>query len=163
MVVFAAVALLTAACSSDPSDTTSAASGNDVSSAVVMELQTTLAAVGYDPGPVDGTFGPSTITALEEFQADAGITVDGKYGPETHRALEEAAAESGYDWDKHAAIEEMQQEMADLGYYGGSIDGEYGAATQTAVKAAQADGSLTPDGIYGPDTHSCLIDLGGDA
>lgn len=162
-VVFAAVALLAAACGSDSSDTTSAADGNDVSSAIVMELQTTLAALGYDSGPVDGIYGPDTITALEAFQADAGVTVDGKYGPETHKALEEAANESGYDWDKHAAIEEMQQEMADLGYYSGAIDGEYDPATETAVKAVQADCSLIQDGIYGPDTHACLLDLGGDA
>jgi len=126
-------------------------------------MQTTLAEMGYDPGPADGIYGWGTITALEAFQTDAGITVDGKYGPETHQALEEAAAESGYDWNKQAAISEMQQEMADLGYYTGEIDGEYGPETEAAVKAVQADCGMTQDGIYGPETHSCLLDLGGDA
>ena len=185
-----AIALLATACSSGSSDTTAAASatettvaagatdttaatgatettkpasGHDVSSAIVKEIQTTLTALGYDPGPVDGIYGWGTITALEEFQEDAGIAVDGKYGPETHKAMEEAASESGYDWDKHAAIEEMQKEMADLGYYNGEIDGEYGSQTEDAIRAVQADCNITQDGIYGPDTHSCLLDLSGDA
>ncbi len=115
------------------------------------------------PGPIDGLYGPATTSAIETFQKDAGITVDGKYGPETHKALEEAADSQGYDWDKHAAIEEMQEELADLGYYNGEIDGAYGPETEAAIKALQADCSITQDGIYGPDTHSCLLDMGGDA
>jgi peptidoglycan hydrolase-like protein with peptidoglycan-binding domain len=174
VVLFAAVALLGAACSSDDSsdttaaaatgtETTEASGGSDVESAIVKEIQTTLTALGYDTGSIDGIYGPHTTSALEAFQKDAGITVDGKYGPETHKAMEEAAIESGYDWDKHAAIEEMQKEMADLGYYNGEIDGEYGPQTEDAIRAVQADCNITQDGIYGPDTHACLIDLGGDA
>lgn len=177
ILLVAAISLIVAACSSDDSTSTTAASsasgeqtkttpapeGNDLESAIVKELQTTLKALGYDPGPVDGIYGWGTITALEDFQSDAGITVDGKYGPETHEALEEAADESGYDWDKHAAIEELQQEMADLGYYTGQIDGEYGPETTAAIKEVQAACNIAQDGIYGPDTHSCLLDLGGDA
>jgi peptidoglycan hydrolase-like protein with peptidoglycan-binding domain len=186
-VMVAVFALVAAACSSDSTDTTAAAGGatattaagasadggetkttpapegNDIESAIVKEIQTTLTALGYDPGPVDGIYGWGTITALEAFQTDAGITVDGKYGPQTHDALEEAAAETGYDWDKQAAISQMQQEMADLGYYNGEIDGEYGPETEDAIKAVQADCGIPQDGIYGPDTHSCLLDLGGDA
>ena len=178
---FLAIALLATACSTGSSDTTAAASatettaasgstettkpasGNDVSSAIVKEIQTTLTALGYDTGSIDGIYGSETTSALEAFQKDAGITVDGKYGPETHKAMEEAASESGYDWDKHAAIEEMQKEMADLGYYNGEIDGEYGPQTEDAIRAVQADCNITQDGIYGPDTHSCLLDLSGDA
>jgi peptidoglycan hydrolase-like protein with peptidoglycan-binding domain len=68
-----------------------------------------------------------------------------------------------FNWDEHGAIEEMQQAMADLGYYDGEIDGEYGSETEAAVKPVQADCNITQDGSYGPDTHSCLFDLGGDA
>ncbi len=96
-------------------------------------------------------------------QADGEITVDGNYGPETHKTLDEAAAGSGFNWDEHAAIEEMQQAMADLGYYDGEIDGEYSSETEAAVKPVQADCNITQDGSYGPDAHSCLFDLGSDA
>jgi peptidoglycan hydrolase-like protein with peptidoglycan-binding domain len=164
-VLFAALALLATACSSsDSSDTTAAVStGNTESTVIVKEIQTTLKALGYDTGPVDGVFGASTVAALEDFQSDAGITVDGKYGPDTHEALEKAAIEQGLDWDKQAIITGLQQEMADLGYYDGPIDGEYGTLTENAVKAVQADCNIEQDGIFGPDTHSCLLDLGGDA
>jgi len=174
VVLFAAVALLGAACSSDDSsDTTAAAAtateateasgGSDVESAIVKEVQTALAALEYYTGPIDGIYGPSTTSAIEAFQKDAGITVDGKYGPQTHDALETATEEAEFDWDKYAAIKELQIEMADLGYYDGEIDGEYGPETVAAVKAVQADCGITQDGIYGSDTHSCLLDLGGDA
>jgi len=176
-IAFVAVALFATACSSDSTDTTSAASnttaaasnttkaagGDAVSSAIVVEIQTTLTALGYDTGSLDGIYGPHTTAAIEAFQKDAGITVDGKYGPATHKALEEAAIETGYDWDKHAAIEEMQTAMADLGYYNGTIDGEYGPETEDAIRAVQADCNIQQDGIYGPDTHACLLDLGGEA
>lgn len=168
--VFVAVALFATACSSDSTDTTAAATdttmtanGEAVSSAIVVEIQTTLTALGYDTGSLDGIYGPHTTSAIEAFQKDAGITVDGKYGPQTHEALEDAALEQGYDWDKHAAIEEMQSAMATLGYYDGTIDGEYGPQTEDAIRAVQADCNIQQDGIYGPDTHACLLDLGGDA
>jgi peptidoglycan hydrolase-like protein with peptidoglycan-binding domain len=173
VVLVAAVALLGAACSSDDSsDTTAAATATEASeapgdsaveSAIVKEVQTALAALEYYTGPIDGIYGPGTTSAIEAFQKDAGITVDGKYGPQTHDALEEAAEEAEFDWDKYAAIKELQIEMADLGYYNGEIDGEYGPQTEDAIRAVQADCGITQDGIYGPDTHSCLLDLGGDA
>jgi peptidoglycan hydrolase-like protein with peptidoglycan-binding domain len=174
VVLVAAVALLGAACSSDDSSDTTAAvatateatvasSGSDVESAIIKEVQTALAALEYYAGPIDGIYGPGTTSAIEAFQKDAGITVDGKYGPQTHDALETATEEAEFDWDKYAAIKELQTEMADLGYYGGEIDGEYGPQTEDAIRAVQADCGIQQDGIYGPDTHSCLLDLGGDA
>ena len=36
----------------------------------VSALQTTLAEAGYDPGPVDGIYGPKTEAAVKAFQAD---------------------------------------------------------------------------------------------
>jgi peptidoglycan hydrolase-like protein with peptidoglycan-binding domain len=134
-----------------------------MSSALVKEVQTALAHLEYHTGPIDGVYGPATISAIEAFQADAGITVDGKYGPETHDALVKATEEADFNWDHFAAIKELQTQMADLGYYDGEIDGEYGPETVAGVKAVQADCNIKQDGIYGPDTHSCLADLGGDA
>lgn len=51
------------------------------------EIQTTLAARGFDPGPIDGVRGPKTIAAIRAFQAANGLTVDGIVGPETSSAL----------------------------------------------------------------------------
>src|SRR3954454_15896008 len=53
----------------------------------VMYLQQVLAQVGYDPGPIDGSFGSGTAQAVAAFQAAAGLTADGVAGPVTWAAL----------------------------------------------------------------------------
>lgn len=53
----------------------------------VMRLQLILQSLGYDPGPIDGIFGPRTKNAVMRLQRDNGITVDGIVGPETMRVI----------------------------------------------------------------------------
>lgn len=53
----------------------------------VVELQTRLKAVGYDPGEIDGEFGPNTESAVKALQTAAGILVDGEFGPDSLAAL----------------------------------------------------------------------------
>ena len=43
----------------------------------VTQLQKSLAALGYNPGSTDGTFGSGTVTAVEAWQKATGLTVDG--------------------------------------------------------------------------------------
>jgi hypothetical protein len=54
---------------------------------VVREIQRRLKALGFDPGGIDGTYGPLTQGAVVSFQADRGLVVDGEVGPETARRL----------------------------------------------------------------------------
>lgn len=49
----------------------------------VAELQERLAALGFDPGRVDGIFGEATRAAVVSFQRDAGLVDDGIAGPAT--------------------------------------------------------------------------------
>lgn len=49
----------------------------------VMQLQLILQSLGYDPGPIDGIFGPKTKNAVMRLQRDNGIRVDGIVGPQT--------------------------------------------------------------------------------
>jgi hypothetical protein len=53
---------------------------------LVVWLQEHLVSVGYATA-VDGDFGPSTQTAVQQFQAVRGLTVDGIVGPATWAAL----------------------------------------------------------------------------
>lgn len=59
---------------------------------VVKEAQRRLAALGYDPGPVDGKEGPATRAAVAAFQSSTGLERDGRVTEELVRALAAAPA-----------------------------------------------------------------------
>lgn len=58
----------------------------------VAEVQAKLRAFGFDPGPIDGDFGPATEQAVLAFQAAKGLTADGVVGLQTSGALGLAGA-----------------------------------------------------------------------
>lgn len=55
------------------------------------------------------------------------------------------------------AVIQLQERLQTLGVYQGAIDGIFGPATQTAVKSAQQQNQLTPDGVVGPATWRVLF------
>lgn len=55
--------------------------------ATILEIQTKLKSLGYDPGPLDGIRGRQTINAVEKFQKAKGLDVDGLVGKNTLAAL----------------------------------------------------------------------------
>jgi hypothetical protein len=55
--------------------------------AAVSALQQQLRAHGFDPGPIDGIFGPRTLAAVRAYQTQQGIAVDGVVGPITNGRL----------------------------------------------------------------------------
>jgi putative peptidoglycan binding protein len=54
---------------------------------VIANAQTELQRLGYDPGAVDGTFGPRTRAAVLDFQRDNGLPVSGEIDEATLDAL----------------------------------------------------------------------------
>lgn len=58
----------------------------------VTSLQTELKQLGFDPGAVDGNFGPGTKAALIAFQQSKGLQADGIAGSQTMNALQPDAA-----------------------------------------------------------------------
>src|SRR5262245_19361755 len=68
----------------------------------VRELQTRLKDSGFNPGDIDGRFGPGTEAALIGFQKSGGLVADGIAGPRTLAALgladeQAASAAAGED------------------------------------------------------------------
>ena len=55
-------------------------------------IQQTLKQQGFDPGTIDGQFGPNTKKAVIAFQRAHKLEVDGIIGPNTMRALVAAAS-----------------------------------------------------------------------
>ena len=75
----------------------------------VAELQVRLSQLGFDPGRVDGVFGPLLDRALSEFQRNCGLETNGtltqrtlielrRFSPVSDRTLvSEARDEAGFD------------------------------------------------------------------
>ncbi len=166
-IVAIGAALVLAACSSGGSSgdaggstaTTTAGSGSGAatseSSSIAQGIQQGLKDMGYYDGAIDGIYGPQTTDAIKAFQKEAGITVDGRWGPETHAVMDAAAgSDSARD-----AIREIQVQLRSLGFYDGEIDGLYGEATTIGITKAQEACGIELDGVYGPETQACLIEL----
>ncbi|MEW6435030.1 MAG: peptidoglycan-binding protein [Myxococcota bacterium] len=133
----------------------------------VVDLQQRLKAAGFDPGPIDGAFGPRTLAAVRSFQASRGLTVDGIVGPQTWGRLSGAAptptpapATGGTPTLRFGArgdaVRGLQQRLAQLGFDPGGVDGVFGPKTQSAVRRFQASRGLVADGIVGPQTWGAL-------
>ncbi|MBW4541051.1 MAG: peptidoglycan-binding protein [Myxacorys chilensis ATA2-1-KO14] len=58
--------------------------------------------------------------------------------------------------DRGAAVTNLQQQLAALGYYRGSIDGVFGQDTTEAVLRFQRDRNLIADGIVGTQVYQAL-------
>ena len=54
----------------------------------VREAQRALRDLGYHPGPIDGTFGPQTRSALEKYQLAEKLPVTGQLDAETMQRLD---------------------------------------------------------------------------
>lgn len=122
----------------------------------VIELQTRLKAVGYDPGEIDGEFGRNTESAVKALQTAAGITVDGEFGPDSLAAL---VALEGVEDDPDEPVDDPEDEPAgpSVEIRGGNAYIRTGPGTQYdtmgVAHAGDAFEDANPDGwnaiLYG--------------
>jgi peptidoglycan hydrolase-like protein with peptidoglycan-binding domain len=68
-------------------------------SLLVLEVQHALKSRGYDPGAMDGVYGPKTRSAVRDFEKKRYLPVDGMLTPQTLAALgvTNAGAEREFD------------------------------------------------------------------
>ena len=60
----------------------------------VKQVQTAVGKLGFDPGPVDGIYGPQTVRAVAAFQEANGLANDGIVGTDTAAKMNAALASS---------------------------------------------------------------------
>jgi peptidoglycan hydrolase-like protein with peptidoglycan-binding domain len=119
----------------------------------VRKAQNALKSRFYDPGPVDGIFGPKMFKAVKWYQSDRGLTADGIVGPKTWARLNPPTVKKGSKGD---AVRMLQQILTDFGYSSDAVDGDFGSKTEKAVKDFQTDFGLVVDGVVGPNTWAAL-------
>ena len=129
-------------------------------SAVTL-LQQRLKAAGFNPGTIDGQFGPKTLAAVKAFQRARGLVQDGIVGPKTWAQLNAGGGSSGSgpvlkQGAKGQPVAQLQARLNQLGFNAGAADGQFGPKTLAAVKAFQKSRGLAQDGIVGPKTWAKL-------
>ena len=142
----------------------------------VSNLQRFLSDYGFNPGSVDGIYGPNTAAAVTRFQSSAGASADGVVGPETKGKAKQregysqggtSGGGSSYNidnWPRYLfngssgqGVRELQSLLSSLGFgQVGAADGIFGPNTDSGVRAFQSANGLEVDGIVGPNTKAAL-------
>jgi len=65
----------------------------------IYKLQLDLFILGYNPGPLDGVYGPKTKAAVVRFQRDHGLIPDGIVGPRTLACLNAKIIRPFFDYN----------------------------------------------------------------
>ena len=123
-------------------------------------LQTSLTEAGYYDGEIDGVYGPGTVAAVEQLQADQGLPRTGLVDRATAAALEKAVISAGgasaTEAIAHTAA--LQTALALAGYWTGPIDGQWTDALTVAVRSMQSDLGVPVTGVVDAATLGAMRD-----
>jgi peptidoglycan hydrolase-like protein with peptidoglycan-binding domain/DNA invertase Pin-like site-specific DNA recombinase len=119
----------------------------------VRVVQRTLRRLGWQPGPVDGLYGPRTEAAVTRFQSAAKVAADGIVGPHTRHALTRATKEplrrgAGFAQpDGSPRVRALQVRLQRRGLRPGPVDGLFGPRTKAAVERLQRSRGIPVSGV----------------
>jgi peptidoglycan hydrolase-like protein with peptidoglycan-binding domain len=143
--------------------------------AAVRELQTKLQTLRYDIGAAgaDGSFGPSTETAVKKFQSQNGLTADGIVGSATWAALEKATGKPAVGSSVVVATQTSELIGGGLNVYRTELIDAAGKLVNTVRCVSGRVGKQTPSdvtgsqtplpfGVYTFDTPGSVTDAGGE-
>ena len=108
-------------------------------------LQSDLKTAGYDPGEIDGIYGPQTVAAVEQLQTDSELAVTGLVDEATARALEEKLAAAGQQQATQTVM--LQTILSLAGYWDEPIDGVWTDELTQALMDFQTDLGVEPTGV----------------
>jgi peptidoglycan hydrolase-like protein with peptidoglycan-binding domain len=131
----------------------------------VRNLQSSLKALGYYSGAVDGVYGSGTVAAVKRFEKAYGKTQTGiatvalqtklfsgdakPYSAPTTAPAQEST--NNYvtlkPGDSGTRVKQLQQRLKELGYFTANIGGNYQTETTKAVKAFQKALGLEQTGV----------------
>ncbi|MBI2874518.1 MAG: polysaccharide deacetylase family protein [Firmicutes bacterium] len=141
----------------------------------VVSVQQALLKRGFDPGAVDGVYGPRTAGAVRLFQQQEGLHPDGVVDHEEYQALNvecpagqpppypiyrpdqcrQLQVTSPYMRGEDVAA--VQNALGDRGINPGPVDGIYGPQSASGVRAFQQREGLEQDGIFKLDMYPLLM------
>ena len=119
----------------------------------VRVVQRTLHRLGWQPGPVDGLYGPRTEAAVTRFQTAAKVAADGIVGPRTRQALTRTTKEplrrgAGFAQpDGSPRVRALQVRLQRHGLRPGPVDGLFGPQTKAAVQRLQRSRGIPVSGV----------------
>ncbi|HOZ59475.1 MAG TPA: peptidoglycan-binding domain-containing protein, partial [Nakamurella multipartita] len=103
--------------------------------AYTAALQTDLQRAGYDPGPIDGVYGPETVAAVQQLQTDSGLPTTGFVDEATARALQAKLDALGQAESTQTAA--LQSTLTLIGFWNGPIDGVWTDELTKALRDVQ--------------------------
>ena len=112
--------------------------------AYTTALQTDLQRAGYDPGPIDGVYGPQTVAAVEKLQTDSGLPATGFVDEATARALQDKLDAVGEQESMQTAA--LQTVLKLAGYWDGPVDGVWTDSLTQALVNMQTALGVAPTG-----------------
>ena len=104
----------------------------------VRDLQSRLAAAGFNPGVIDGIFGRRTQSALVAFQQAAGLDPSGIHDTvSADRLSTYTPSATPSPPTTSMSVREAQQRLVEAGFDPGPVDGLYGRRTRAGLEAFQ--------------------------